>query len=75
MQRGFRRVLAALQQEALVLLDTAHRPVAQLTPLPPRRLIALLRMPTPERRQPYSPAELLHAQAGARRAAKAQRPH
>lgn len=46
LQRGYRRVLAALQQEALDLLDTAHRPVAQLTPLPPRRLLALLRMPT-----------------------------
>ncbi len=46
LQRGYRRVLAALQQEALDLLDAAHRPVAQLTPLPPRRLLALLRMPT-----------------------------
>ncbi|MBV8037868.1 2-dehydropantoate 2-reductase [Roseateles sp.] len=47
LQRGYRRVLAALQQEALELLDAAHRPVAQLTPLPPRRLLMLLRMPTP----------------------------
>lgn len=46
LQRGYRRVLAALQQEALDLLDAAGRPVAQLTPLPPRRLLALLRMPT-----------------------------
>ena len=46
LQRGYRRVFAALQQEALDLLDAAHRPVAQLTPLPPRRLIALLRMPS-----------------------------
>jgi 2-dehydropantoate 2-reductase len=46
LQRGYRRVLAALQQEALDLLDAAHRPVAQLTPLPPRRLLMLLRMPT-----------------------------
>jgi 2-dehydropantoate 2-reductase len=46
LQRGYRRVLAALQQEALDLLDTAQRPVAQLTPLPPRRLLMLLRMPT-----------------------------
>jgi 2-dehydropantoate 2-reductase len=46
LQRGYRRVLAALQEEALDLLDAAHRPVAQLTPLPPRRLLALLRMPT-----------------------------
>lgn len=47
LQRGYRRVLAALQQEALDLLDATHRPVAQLTPLPPRRLLMLLRMPTP----------------------------
>ena len=46
LQRGYRRALAALQQEALDLLDAAHRPVAQLTPLPPRRLLMLLRMPT-----------------------------
>lgn len=46
LQRGYRRVLAALQEEALDLLDAAGRPVAQLTPLPPRRLLALLRMPT-----------------------------
>ncbi len=46
LQRGYRRVLAALQQEALDLLEAAGRPVAQLTPLPPRRLLALLRMPT-----------------------------
>jgi 2-dehydropantoate 2-reductase len=45
LQRGYRRVLAALQEEALDLLDAAHRPVAQLTPLPPRRLLTLLRMP------------------------------
>jgi len=44
-QRGYRRVLAALQEEALDLLDAAHRPVARLTPLPPRRLLVLLRMP------------------------------
>lgn len=47
LQRGYRRVLAALQEEALNLLDAAQRPVAQLTPLPPRRLLMLLRMPTP----------------------------
>lgn len=45
MQRGYRRVLAALQQEALDLMDAAQRPAARLTPLPPRRLLALLRMP------------------------------
>ena len=46
LQRGYRRALAALQEEALDLLDAAQRPVAQLTPLPPRRLVTLLRMPT-----------------------------
>ena len=45
LQRGYRRVFAALQQEALDLLDAAGQPVAQLTKLPPRRLLALLRMP------------------------------
>ncbi|WP_458232662.1 2-dehydropantoate 2-reductase [Roseateles sp. P5_E8] len=47
LERGYRRVLAALQQEALDLLDAAQRPVAQLTPLPPRRLLMMLRLPTP----------------------------
>lgn len=46
LQRGYRRVLAALQEEALDLLDAAGRPAAQLTALPPRRLLALLRLPT-----------------------------
>ena len=47
LQRGYRRVLAALQQEALDLLEGAGRPVAQVTPLPPRRLLTVLRLPTP----------------------------
>jgi 2-dehydropantoate 2-reductase len=47
LQRGYRRVLAALQTEALALLAAAERPVAQLTPLPPHRLPLLLRLPTP----------------------------
>ena len=46
LQRGYRRVFAALQEEALNLLAAAGRPVAQLTPLPPRRLILLLHMPS-----------------------------
>lgn len=46
LQRGYRRALAALQEEALDLLDAAQRPIAQLTPLPPRKLLTLLRMPT-----------------------------
>lgn len=47
LQRGYRRVLAALQQEALALLDAAGQPVARLTPLPPHRLPLLLHLPTP----------------------------
>jgi 2-dehydropantoate 2-reductase len=47
LQRGYRRILAALQQEALDLLDAAGLPVAQVTPLPPRRLLTVLRLPTP----------------------------
>ncbi len=47
LQRGYRRALAALQQEALGLLDAAQRPLAQLTPLPPRRVLRVLRLPTP----------------------------
>jgi 2-dehydropantoate 2-reductase len=47
LQRDYRRCFAALQAEALDLLEAAGMPVAQLTPLPPRRLITLLRLPTP----------------------------
>ncbi|HEY9105823.1 MAG TPA: 2-dehydropantoate 2-reductase [Roseateles sp.] len=47
LQRGYRRVLAALQQEALALLEAAGQPLARLTPLPPHRLPLLLRLPTP----------------------------
>ena len=64
LQRGYRRVLAALQEEALDLLDTAGRPVAQLTPPPPRRLLALLRMPTPVFR--LAAARMLRIDAKAR---------
>jgi len=64
LQRGYRRVLAALQQEALGLLDAARRPVAQLTPLPPHRLPALLRLPTPLFR--LAAARLLRIDAQAR---------
>ena len=46
LQRGYRRCFAALQTEALDLLDAAGIEVAQLTPLPPRRLMAMLRLPT-----------------------------
>ncbi|MFG6466270.1 2-dehydropantoate 2-reductase [Roseateles sp. BYS87W] len=46
LERGYRRVLAALQEEALDLLDAAGRPLARLTPLPPRQLVRVLRLPT-----------------------------
>lgn len=44
---GYRRCLAALQEEALDLLNAAHLPVARLTPLSPRGLLRVLRLPTP----------------------------
>ncbi len=47
LQRGYRRCFAALQSEALDVLDGAGIEVAAMTPLPPRRLITLLRLPTP----------------------------
>ncbi len=47
LQRDYRRCLAALQREALDLLDAAGVPVEQVTPLPPRRLLQVLRLPTP----------------------------
>ncbi|CAN5286154.1 2-dehydropantoate 2-reductase [soil metagenome] len=47
LQRGYRRCFAALQAEALDLLEAASIEVAPMTPLPPRRLMALLRLPTP----------------------------
>ncbi|MBT9492459.1 MAG: 2-dehydropantoate 2-reductase [Paucibacter sp.] len=47
LQRGYRRCFAALQSEALDVLEAAGIEVAAMTPLPPRRLIGLLRLPTP----------------------------
>lgn len=47
LDRGYRRVLAALVSEALTVLAHAHQPLARLTPLPPAWLPALLRLPTP----------------------------
>ncbi|MCV2356949.1 2-dehydropantoate 2-reductase [Paucibacter sp. B2R-40] len=47
LQRGYRRCFAALQSEALDVLDAAGIEVAAMTPLPPRRLITMLRLPTP----------------------------
>ncbi|MET0520054.1 MAG: 2-dehydropantoate 2-reductase [Burkholderiaceae bacterium] len=47
LERGYRRCFAALQEEALDILEAGAIPVAQLSPLAPRKLIALLRLPTP----------------------------
>lgn len=64
LRRGYRRVLAALQDELLDLLEAAHLPVARLTPLPPRRLPTLLRLPTPLFR--LAAARMLRIDAAAR---------
>jgi 2-dehydropantoate 2-reductase len=45
--RGYRRVLAALQDEALRALDMARIEPARLTPMPARGLPTVLRLPTP----------------------------
>ena len=47
MQRGYRQCLAALQIEALQLLERAGIAPAQVAALPPRRVPTLLRLPTP----------------------------
>ncbi|MDT8999252.1 2-dehydropantoate 2-reductase [Paucibacter sp. APW11] len=47
LQRGYRRCLAALQDEALALLHQAGIKPAQLTALAPERLPTLLRLPNP----------------------------
>ncbi|MEJ6007609.1 2-dehydropantoate 2-reductase [Paucibacter sp. AS339] len=47
LQRGYRRCFAALQGEALDLLEAAGFAVEKMTPLPPRLLLHLLRLPTP----------------------------
>lgn len=44
-QRGYRRVLAAAQREALGLLAKKRQPVAKLTPLPPRFMPSALELP------------------------------
>ncbi|MFN0253570.1 MAG: 2-dehydropantoate 2-reductase [Kofleriaceae bacterium] len=44
-QRGYRRVLAAAQREALELLEKKGQPVAKLTPLPPRWMPRALELP------------------------------
>ena len=45
MQRGYRRVFAALMEEALGVLEVAGIQPAKLTPVPPNWLPALLRLP------------------------------
>jgi 2-dehydropantoate 2-reductase len=47
LDRGYRRILAALQAEALDVMATAGIRPARLTPLPPHWVPALLRLPTP----------------------------
>ena len=44
-RRGYRRVLAASQREALHLLVAANQPIAKLTPVPPRLMPRLLELP------------------------------
>lgn len=47
LQRGFRLCFAALMEEALDALDRALIAPAQLGPVAPRRLLSILRLPTP----------------------------
>jgi 2-dehydropantoate 2-reductase len=47
LSRGYRKALAALQDEALQVMQAARIEPARLTPLPPRWLPAMLRLPTP----------------------------
>lgn len=47
MDRGYRQCLAALQAEALALLRSAGLQPAQVSALPPHRIPALLRLPSP----------------------------
>jgi 2-dehydropantoate 2-reductase len=47
LSRGYRKAFAALQSEALQVLEAARIEPARLTPLPPRWLPTVLRLPTP----------------------------
>jgi len=47
LDRGYRRCLAALMDEALEALSWAHIKPAQLAAVPPRRMPAILRLPNP----------------------------
>lgn len=46
LDRGYRRVLAALQEEALAAMRAGGIQPARLTPLPPERTLAVLRLPS-----------------------------
>ena len=47
MERGYRRCFAALVEEALDVLDAAGIQPAQVTAVPARRLLGILRLPSP----------------------------
>ncbi|HYP70992.1 MAG TPA: ketopantoate reductase C-terminal domain-containing protein, partial [Variovorax sp.] len=47
MERGYRRCFAALMEEALGVLSRAGIAPAQVAALPPQRLLAILRLPSP----------------------------
>jgi 2-dehydropantoate 2-reductase len=47
LSRGYRKAFAALQSEALAVLQVARIRPARLTPLPPSWLPSVLRLPTP----------------------------
>jgi 2-dehydropantoate 2-reductase len=47
LSRGYRKAFAALQSEALAVLEVARIQPTRLTPLPPRWLPSVLRLPTP----------------------------
>ncbi|SFL88069.1 2-dehydropantoate 2-reductase [Variovorax sp. OV329] len=47
MERGYRRCFAALMEEALGVLSRAGIAPAQVAALPPRKLLAILRLPSP----------------------------
>lgn len=64
LQSGYRRVLAALQDEALAVLAAARIAPARLTSLPPRWMPAVLRLPTPVFRIVAARLLRIDAQAG-----------
>jgi 2-dehydropantoate 2-reductase len=64
LQRGYRVCLAALMEEALDVLDAASIKPAQMGPVPARRMLPVLRLPTPIFR--VAAARLLRIDAQAR---------